>query len=250
MKTIIASASILAGFASVAQAEVVPGWVSTINIAATATIQDESKFKENKTEEAHEDAIDEGKNSTRTVSYGTTSVRFGNREILQSMVEEGLIDSIKGWSLAVVYDEQDESEHLVAFKKGVQAVEVPEEIVSFDTDYWGGVFNVKSTHKFNAKKDEHSFSFTENYIEAVSGFVIGEVELSGIARGNVKESERYNGEELVSYSENESSTVSLSGAGDDEEFGGVVVEGRVTTKGGYSDDVSAYLPPHEAEPEV
>ncbi|HSH95709.1 MAG TPA: hypothetical protein VK968_16315, partial [Roseimicrobium sp.] len=153
MKSILSLASLTCLCSSLAYAapEPISGLVGTITFTAKATISEGGVTKETKTEEAHQNAIDNNQDSTRTETYTPAVERFGNREILQATLET---DDIKGWSL--IFLESEAFSGLVAYKKGQTPIPVPESMVSFELAGFGpglesGLFPYKQTETFTAK---------------------------------------------------------------------------------------------------
>jgi hypothetical protein len=239
MKTILSLASAACMLCSLSYATPIPtGLAGNITLTGTATVGAGGTYKENKTSEAHETAIDNNQNSTRTESYTAPVQKIGNREILQALLET---DNVKGWSL--IFVNTDGFEGLVAYKKGQPAIPVPEDLLQFSLSGFGGesaLFSHKQSETFTAKNHTLKGTFEQNYIIRTDSLALFELELGGVDKGTFK----------VSWNEGElSEPTNLSVSGEMNVFGydeveigfEVFVEAKISysLKSG---DVSAYTP--------
>ncbi|MDF3058837.1 MAG: hypothetical protein K0R17_3052 [Rariglobus sp.] len=238
MKALITAAGLFACLSSAGfAAPGIVGLTGKVTISMKATFEDESKDKESKSYEAHELAIENDQSSVFKASWATTSVKVGNREILEAM-----FDNIKGWSLMFV--EGSGFEGVVAYKKGQTAVPVPEEYLTFDPSENDGVSRGGYTESYSAPADAYNEFLTEHYTNLVSGVALFGVSLSGIDRGTLKEHfTETPTKETFSFSVG--GTMSLTGAGDasfDDDDLYVLLEGKASYSIKSVSDVSAYLP--------
>jgi hypothetical protein len=143
---------------------------STITVALTLTYQDEAKFKQSKSEEDHNQAIESNKDSSRTESWGTSTLRYGNREILTAM---GLPGGISGWALVDVeiYTPSLEISGLHA-QKGQNYIPVPPELLSIgltEHNIDSGSFKSKYSAKTRTENSSGSGKGTEGRWAEVLG---------------------------------------------------------------------------------
>lgn len=176
-KRIIATAALLGCLASTSRADAIPGGHGALTIALTVIQEDDSKFSESKSYEAHQAAIEADQNSTRTLTYGIKKSKIGNRQILEALVEEELIPEIKGWSLIYVLSEAYTGP--VAYKKNTAPVAVPPKFFDLGSSY-GGYETGKFVSKYTAKKNTLNESSSGTYATFASDMVIATIGLSGI----------------------------------------------------------------------
>ncbi len=216
----------------------------SITVTARATIA--GTYKENKTEDAHDLAIDANQNSTRTASRTAQVQRIGNREILQAALDT---ENVKGWSL--VFVETEGFEGVVAYKKGQPPVPVSEDILKFRLPEFEGesdFFSYKEVETFISKNQTFKGTFEQTYAAPARCLGIFDLRLSGLDKGTFK----------VSWSESEiAQSFSLSLNGKIDVFGvgeieveiegeelsfDALVEGSIAYSLKSSDDVSIYVP--------
>ena len=236
MKTIITLAGLLACVPSIGLALTQGGLFGSFTVAAKVTVEDEFKYTESKTKSEHDEAIDLGQSSSYHESWGTRTLKIGNREVLTAMFGE----NIKGWSLVYV---RGGFSGLVAYKKGVPAVPVPEEYLGYNPDYGvSGVFRGKYSESFSAPKQTLKGSLSESYTQLVTGLALFGVELIGLDKGTDK------GSWLLSEStERLNRSVSgkmalIGGPFEESDFNDVIVECTVSYSLKSTDNISAYLP--------
>lgn len=235
MKTIIILAGLLACVPSIGLALTRGGLFGSFTIAAKLTVEDEAKYTESKPQSEHDEAIDLGQSSSYQESWGTRTLKVGNREVLTAMFGE----NIKGWSLVYV---SGEFSGLVAYKKGVPAVAVPDELLNFGlTDRFSGVSSGKFRETFSAPKQTLTGLVSENYTRMAGNLSLFDLELVGLDKGH--ETEKWSVSEFSErVSVSLSGKMTLFGAPFEGDYFPVIAECTMSYSLKGPGDVSAYIP--------
>lgn len=139
-------------------------------------------YKASITEAAHNQAIADGKNSTRTLTYSTKKEKVTNRQILEAMKEAELLTTISNWAIG------EEDGVLVAYKKGEISVNVPEGLFDIGSTS-AGVGTGKHVEKFVASKNRLTGSGKTDFTSLAQDFSLQGVSLNGSVTGRVDQTE-------------------------------------------------------------
>jgi len=241
MKTILSIASLAACLCGMPLAFAQPfeAISGSITVTTKAIVGLEGTYKENKTEQAHQLAIENNKNSTRTESYTAPVQKVGNREILQAVLET---ENIKGWSL--VFVDTDGFEGVVAYKKGQPPVPVSEDILKFrlpEFEEESGLSSYKEVETFIAKNETFKGTYEQSYATPARCLALFDLRLSGLDKGDFKVS--WSESEIAeSFSFSLNGSINVFGLDEVEESFEVLVEGSISYSLKSSNDVSAYIP--------
>jgi hypothetical protein len=180
MKSLLAVAALAASLSLPHRASAELGSFGPASLKFTRTFQDPAKTKESQSESAFNDSVQNGIATTRVVRLGTTTVRIGNRQILEAMQDQELIADIRGWALGYVAGQGLEG--IVAYKAGEPLVPVPAALFTRGgSDYSGGENSV-SSYKFEPARSRIVESARESRTSQAIGFSLLETSLVGSLR--------------------------------------------------------------------
>ncbi len=204
------------------------GSFSRVTLSVVRTNSDLELTTENKTEQAHINAIQSNQNSTRIAKVGIRSQRLSNRQIL-----EFVLSDIKGWALG--YVESELFTGFVAYKKGELSIPIPAFTLSFGSET-GGNETATSRSVYAAGSSTRTDTEISNYRTMHNNFILLETGLSGVEYGTFNSRTVTKGMQST-YRHSESRRISLLGGLSD-----VVFDGRLILKGKSYTDVSGFLP--------